>query len=151
MQYHGIEKETAHSGCTVNDLPIYPLSVYDEEKPKTTYSIVVIMNISDLRFEKSDIKVALCIGTEAEIGYLEDYLNSPLPYIKAINYCFYPISQEDFKKFNSSMLQGHCKAYRLRTSPNYTNPCQWNREVYDRILHLYTDVHTKKRIKLFGR
>ena len=109
------------------------------------------MDIRDTLFEKSDIKIVMCRGTEWDISYLEEYLNLPLPYIKEINYCFYPISQPDFLKFNKAMIQGHCKAYRLRTSPNYTNPCEWNRNVYSEILHLYTDVNTTKKMKLFGR
>ena len=141
----------AKNGCTVNDLPIYPLSVYDESNVTAKYRIVAVLDITEQLFEKADIKVVMCRGTEWDISYLEEYLNLPLPYNKEINYCFYPISQPDFLKFNKAMIQGHCKAYRLRTSPNYTNPCEWNRNVYAEILHLYTDVDTKKKMKLFGR
>ena len=55
------------------------------------------------------------------------------------------------RSYSLAMVKGHCKAYRLRTSPNYTNPCEWNRNVYAEILHLYTDVNTTKKTKLFGR
>ena len=78
-------------------------------------------------------------------------LNLPLSYIKEINYCFYPISQENYKNYNGAMVQGHCKAFRLCTSSNYTNPCEWNKKVYHDILNLYTEADTKKKIKLFGR
>ena len=151
MDYQGITKEAARHGCVVNDLPIYPLSAYDESNVTAKYRIVAVLDIKEQLFEKADIKIVMCRGTEWDISYLEEYLNLPLPYNKEINYCFYPISQPDFLKFNKAMIQGHCKAYRLRTSPNYTNPCEWNRNVYTEILHLYSDVDTKKKMKLFGR
>ena len=151
LKFHEIDITAAKNGCTVNDLPIYPLSAYDESNVTAKYRIVAVLDITEQLFEKADIKVVMCRGTEWDISYLEEYLNLPLPYNKEINYCFYPISQPDFLKFNKAMIQGHCKAYRLRTSPNYTNPCEWNRNVYTEILHLYTDVDTKKKMKLFGR
>ena len=151
LKFHEIDVTAAKNGCTVNDLPIYPLSVYDESNVTAKYRIIAVLDITEQLFEKADIKVVMCRGTEWDISYLEEYLNLPLPYNKEINYCFYPISQPDFLKFNKAMVQGHCKAYRLRTSPNYTNPCEWNRNVYSEILHLYTDVNTTKKMKLFGR
>ena len=151
MDYHGIEKEAAKHGCIVNDLPIYPLDLFDINTPKTKFNIIVVYDISDELFEKADIKIVLCSATECIIKKFEQYLNQPLPYIKEINYCFYPISQENFKNYNGAMIQGHCKAFRLCTSSNYTNPCGWNKEVYSRILNLYTEVDTKKKRKLFGR
>ena len=151
MDYQGITKEAARHGCVVNDLPVYPLDLFDNTVPKAKFNIIVVFDISDEFFERSDIKIVLCSATECNIKELEQYLNLPLSYIKEINYCFYPISQENFKNYNGAMVQGHCKAYRLRTSPNYTNPCQWNRDVYAEILHLYTDVNTTKKMKLFGR
>ena len=151
LNFHEIDTNAARNGCTVNALPIYPLSVYGSENTTAQYTITAVLDIRDTLFEKSDIKIVMCRGTEWDISYLEEYLNLPLPYIKEINYCFYPISQPDFLKFNKAMIQGHCKAYRLRTSPNYTNPCEWNRNVYTEILHLYTDVSTTKKMKLFGR
>ena len=151
LNFHEIDTNAARNGCTVNGLPIYPLSVYGSENTTAKYTITAVLDIRDTLFEKADIKIVMCRGTEWDISYLEEYLNLPLPYIKEINYCFYPISQPDFLKFNKAMIQGHCKAYRLRTSPNYTNPCEWNRNVYAEILHLYTDVSTTKKMKLFGR
>ena len=151
MDYHGIEKEAAQHGCVVNDLPIYPLELFDSNTPKAKFNITVIFDISDKIFEKADIKIAMCSATECNIKELEQYLNLPLSYIKEINYCFYPISQENFKSYNGAMVQGHCKAFRLCTSSNYTNPCEWNKKVYHDILNLYTEVDTKKKMKLFGR
>ena len=151
LNFHEIDTNAARNGCTVNGLPIYPLSVYGSENTTAKYTITAVLDIRDTLFEKADIKIVMCRGTEWDISYLEEYLNLPLPYIKEINYCFYPISQPDFLKFNKAMIQGHCKAYRLRTSPNYTNPCEWNRNVYAEILHLYTDVNTTKKMKFFGR
>ena len=151
LNFHEINTDAAKYGCTVNSLPIYPLSNYGNEQINAKYTIVAIPDINNELFEKSDIKIVMCRGTEWDISYLEEYLNLPLPYSKEINYCFYPISELDFLKFNKAMIKGHCKAYRLRTSPNYTNPCEWNRNVYAEILHLYTDVNTTKKTKLFGR
>ena len=151
MDYQGIDKEAAKHGCVVNDLPIYPLELFDSNTPKAKFNITVIFDISDKIFEKADIKIAMCSATECNIKELENYLNLPLPYIKEINYCFYPISQENFKNYNGAMVQGHCKAFRLCTSSNYTNPCEWNKKVYHDILNLYTEVDTKKKMKLFGR
>lgn len=150
LKFHDIDISVAANGFTVNNLPIYPISAYkSESKPSTKYIITAILDNKNELFSSADIKIIMCRGTEWDISYLEEYLNLPLSYSKEINYCFYPISQQDFIKFNKAMVKGHCKAYRLRTSPNYTNPCQWNRDVYAEILHLYTDVNTKK--KLFGR
>ncbi|MDD6490557.1 MAG: hypothetical protein PUG48_12240 [Clostridia bacterium] len=149
LNFHEIDTTAVKNGCTVNNLPIYPLSVYSRENITAKYTITAILDINDTLFEKADIKIVMCRGTEWDISYLEEYLNLPLSYSKEINYCFYPISQQDFIKFNRAMAKGHCKAYRLRTSPNYTNPCQWNRDVYAEILHLYTDVNTEK--KFFGK
>ena len=151
MDYQGIDKEAAQHGCVVNDLPIYPLELFDSNTPKAKFNITVIFDISDKIFEKADIKIAMCSATECNIKELENYLNLPLSYIKEINYCFYPISQENFKSYNGAMVQGHCKAFRLCTSSNYTNPCEWNKKVYHDILNLYTEVDTKKKMKLFGR
>ena len=150
LKFHDIDTNSAGNGCTVNNLPIYPVSVF-EKKQSAKYLILAVLDIRDDLFENSDIKIVMCRGTEWDIAYLEEYLNLPLSYSKEINYCFYPISQPDFIKFNKAMVKGHCKAYRLRTSPNYTNPCEWNRNVYTEILHLYTDVNTTKKMKLFGR
>ena len=151
MDYQGITKEAARHGCVVNDLPVYPLDLFDNNAPKAKFNIIVVFDISDELFERSDIKIVLCSATECNIKELEQYLNLPLSYIKEINYCFYPISQENFKNYNGAMVQGHCKAYRLCTSSNYTNPCEWNKKVYHDILNLYTEVETKKKMKLFGR
>ena len=148
LKFHGIDIAVAKNGCTVNKLPIYPVSVY-ENNQSAKYIITAVFDNQNKLFENADIKVMICRGTEWDISYLEEYLNLPLSYSKEINYCFYPISQQDFIKFNRPMAKGHCKAYRLRTSPNYTNPCQWNRDVYSEVLHLYTNVDTEK--KFFGK
>lgn len=48
------------------------------------------------------------------------------------------------------MIKGHCKAYRLRNSPDYTQVCDWNRNVYMEIISRYTKVEVpKKRFGLF--
>lgn len=151
LEFHGIER--ADNGFTANKLPIFPLGRY-QEHTNYKYAVYELTNARNDNsqkeiFEKCNIKIALCTGTEWDISYLEEYLNSPLPYLKEINYCFYPVSQPDFMKYNRQMIKGHCKAYRLRTSPNYTNPCQWNRDVYTDILHRYTNVGTNKKSGLF--
>lgn len=143
--------EEKADGCTLNKLSIYPLSAFDDKhKRRHRFDIAGIINRSELSdrekliFAQSDIKIQLCSGTEWDTAYLEEYLNSDLPYLKEINYCFYPISQKQFIRFNKSMLSGHCKAYRLRTSPNHFNPCDWNRNVYASIIGRYTDVSKLK-------
>ncbi len=144
LEFHGIEN--ADSGCTLNKLPIYPLSLYDKHKRRSRFDVVDLTNNGMMTtgekriFETAEIKIQMCRGTEWDIAILQEYLNSGLPYIKEINYCFYPISQKDFLRFNKSMLKGHCKACRLRTSPNYASPCDWNRDVYADILSRYTDI-----------
>lgn len=152
IDFHNIK--SASDGFTVNGLDIYPYDKSDEEAVHYGYCIYELSEIHTdeqqlSKFEKSDIKISLCTGTEWDIIYLEEYLNLPLPYLKDINYCFYPISQADFIKYNKQMIKGHCKAYRLRTSPHYTNPCQFNRDVYTEILNRYKNVNTVKK-SLFG-
>ncbi len=151
LKFHEIDTEFAQNGCIVNRLPIYPISVYNSENTTAKYTITAVLDISDQLFENADVKIVMCRGTEWDISYLEEYLNLPLPYSKEINYCFYPISQPDFLKFNKAMIKGHCKAYRLRTSQYYTKPCEWNKNVYTEILHLYTDINTNKKTGFFRR
>lgn len=149
LAFHGIDN--ADNGCTLNKLPIYPLSIYEKHKRRSRFDVVDLTNNGNITdrerriFESAEIKIQICRGTEWDIAILQKYLNSPLPYLKEINYCFYPISQKDFIRFNKSMIKGHCKACRLRTSPNYTHPCDWNREVYASILSRYTNIGKLKR------
>lgn len=149
LAFHGIEN--ADSGFTLNKLPIYPLSLYEKRKHRSRFDVIDLTNngnMTDIErkiFEKAEIKLQMCRGTEWDIAVLQEYLNSNLPYLKEINYCFYPISQKDFLKYNKSMIKGHCKACRLRTSPNYTSPCDWNRDVYADILSRYTSIGKSKK------
>lgn len=149
LAFHNIEN--ADGGFTLNKLPIYPLSLYEKRKHRSHFDVIDLTNNGNMTdrerkiFEKSEIKLQMCRGTEWDIAVLQEYLNSGLPYLKEINYCFYPISQKDFLKYNKSMIQGHCKACRLRTSPNYTSPCDWNRDVYADILSRYTSIGKSKK------
>lgn len=149
LAFHNIEN--ADGGFTLNKLPIYPLSMYEQRKRRSRFDVIDITNngsITDRErkiFEIAEIKLQMCRGTEWDIAVLQEYLNSGLPYLKEINYCFYPISQKDFIKYNKSMIKGHCKACRLRTSPNYTSPCDWNRDVYADILSRYTSIGKSKK------
>lgn len=149
LAFHNIEN--ANGGFTLNKLPIYPLSLYEQRKRRSRFDVIDLTNNGNMTdrerkiFEKAEIKLQMCRGTEWDIAVLQEYLNSGLPYLKEINYCFYPISQKDFLKYNKSMIQGHCKACRLRTSPNYTSPCDWNRDVYADILSRYTNIGKSKK------
>lgn len=149
LAFHNIEN--ADGGFTLNKLPIYPLSLYEKRKHRSHFDVIDLTNNGNMTdrerkiFEKAEIKLQMCRGTEWDIAVLQEYLNSGLPYLKEINYCFYPISQKDFLKYNKSMIQGHCKACRLRTSPNYTSPCDWNRDVYADILSRYTSIGKSKK------
>lgn len=149
LAFHNIEN--ADGGFTLNKLPIYPLSLYEKRKRRSRFDVIDLTNNGNMTdrerkiFEKAEIKLQMCRGTEWDIAVLQEYLNSGLPYLKEINYCFYPISQKDFLKYNKSMIQGHCKACRLRTSPNYTSPCDWNRDVYADILSRYTSIGKSKK------
>lgn len=149
LAFHGIEN--ADSGFTLNKLPIYPLSLYEQHKRRSRFDVIDLTNNGNMSdkeikiFEMAEIKLQMCRGTEWDIAVLQEYLNSDLPYLKEINYCFYPISQKDFIKYNKSMIKGHCKACRLRTSPSYTNPCDWNRAVYADILSRYTSIGKEKK------
>lgn len=151
LKFHGVEK--ADNGFTANGLPIFPQSEAEQavNYKFAVYELTDTKNSSEQlkTFENADVKISLCTGTEWDISYLQEYLNSPVSYLKDINYCFYPISQPDFMKYNRQMIKGHCKAYRLRTSPNYTNPCQWNRDVYTDILNRYLNIDTTKKSGLF--
>lgn len=149
LEFHNIEN--ADGGFTLDKLPIYPLSMYEQRKRRSRFDVIDLTNNGNIInrerkiFETAEIKLQLCRGTEWDIAVLQEYLSSGLPYIKEINYCFYPISQKDFLKYNKSMIQGHCKACRLRTSPNYTSPCDWNRAVYADILSRYTSIGKSKK------
>ena len=98
-------------------------------------------------FENAPIKICICSFNEWDVSILADYLNSPLPYIKDINYIFFPVSQETFSKFNQQMTKGHCKAFRTRNSPSYTKPCELNVDTYSKILKKYVDIQIRKKPK----
>ena len=101
-------------------------------------------------FSNAQIKICICSFNEWDINILADYLNLPLPYIKEINYVFFPVSQMNFAKFQKQMTKGHCKAFRIRNSPDYTVPCDWNKSVYYEIISKYVQIeNTKKHFNLF--
>ena len=150
--YHGINY--APNGCQVNDLTLFPLSVYAEKREFIKFSVcdvgfapIVTEDAAYPIFENAPIKICICSFNEWDVSILADYLNSPLPYIKDINYIFFPVSQETFSKFNQQMTKGHCKAFRTRNSPSYTKPCEFNVDTYSRILNKYIDIQIKKKHK----
>ena len=103
--YHGIE--SAPNGCQVHDLTLFPLSAYAEKRSYIKFSIcdvgfapIVTENAAYPIFENAQIKICICSFNEWDVSILADYLNSPVPYIKDINYIFFPVSQETFSKFN---------------------------------------------------
>ena len=194
ISYHGIE--SAPSGCQVNDLTLFPLSVYKEKKmyvrfavndltlfPLSVYKekkMYVRFAVLDVGyapiipedaaypfFESAEIKICICSFNEWDISKLADYLNSPLSYIKEINYIFFPVSEKNFVKFQKQMdkghcksfrirnspdytePKGHCKSFRIRNSPDYTEPCEWNIGIYNKILNTYIDLDISKPKKRF--
>ncbi len=141
ISYHGIE--SAPSGCQVNDLTLFPLSVYQEKKMYVRFAVldvgyapIIPEDAAYPFFESAEIKICICSFNEWDISKLADYLNSPLPYIKEINYIFFPVSEKNFVKFQKQMDKGHCKSFRIRNSPDYTEPCEWNVGIYNKILKL---------------
>ena len=86
LKFHDIDTASAGNGCTVNNLPIYPLSA-SLKNQFAKYRVLAVFDIRDELFENSDIKIVMCRGTEWDISYLEEYLNLPLSYSKEINYC----------------------------------------------------------------
>lgn len=156
INYHGIE--TAPNGCQVNELTLFPLSVYTEKKSYVRFAVldvgyapIIPEDAAYPYFEAAGIKICICSFNEWDISKLADYLNSPLPYIKEINYIFFPVSEKNFVKFQKQMEKGHCKSFRIRNSPDYTEPCEWNVEMYNKILNTYIDLDIgKKAKKRFG-
>ena len=150
--YHGIE--TAPNGCQINNLTFFPLSAYAEKSMLVKFSVcdvgfapIVTEDAAYPIFENAPIKICICSFNEWDVSILADYLNSPVPYIKDINYIFFPVSQETFSKFNQQMTKGHCKAFRTRNSPSYTKPCELNVDTYSKILKKYVDIQAKKKSK----
>lgn len=150
--YHGIE--SAPNGCQVHDLTLFPLSAYAEKRVYIKFSIcdvgfapIVTEDAAYPIFENAQIKICICSFNEWDVSILADYLNSPVPYIKDINYIFFPVSQETFSKFNQQMTKGHCKAFRTRNSPHYTKPCELNVDTYGKILNKYVDIQIRKKPK----
>ena len=138
ISYHGIE--SAPNGCQVNDLTLFPLSVYKEKKMYVRFAVldvgyapIIPEDAAYPFFESAEIKICICSFNEWDISKLADYLNSPLPYIKEINYIFFPVSEKNFVKFQKQMDKGHCKSFRIRNSPDYTEPCEWNIGIYNKI------------------
>ena len=150
--YHGIE--AAPNGCQINNLTLFPLSAYAEKRVFVKFSVcdvgfapIVTEDAAYPIFETAPIKICICSFNEWDVSILADYLNSPVPYIKDINYIFFPVSQETFSKFNQQMTKGHCKAFRTRNSPSYTKPCELNVDTYSKILKKYVDIQAKKKSK----
>ena len=149
LQYHGINE--APQGCEINGIIIYPLHLYDKMKVHFRFSVCDCGYGKTNFFESAEIKICICSFDEWDISILADYLNSDLPYIKDINYIFFPVSQKNFVKFSKQMTKGHCKCFRIKNSPDYTMPCEWNKGVYNEILSKYVKIEQpKKRLKLFG-
>ena len=154
ISYHGIE--SAPNGCQVNDLTLFPLSVYKEKKMYVRFAVldvgyapIIPEDAAYPFFESAEIKICICSFNEWDISKLADYLNSPLPYIKEINYLFFPVSEKNFVKFQKQMDKGHCKSFRIRNSPDYTEPCEWNIGIYNKILNTYIDLDISKPKKRF--
>lgn len=154
ISYHGIE--SAPNGCQVNDLTLFPLSVYKEKKMYVRFAVldvgyapIIPEDAAYPFFEAAEIKICICSFNEWDISKLADYLNSPLPYIKEINYIFFPVSEKNFVKFQKQMDKGHCKSFRIRNSPDYTEPCEWNVGMYNKILNTYIDLDISKPKKRF--
>ena len=154
ISYHGIE--SAPNGCQVNDLTLFPLSVYQEKKMYVRFAVldvgyapIIPEDAAYPFFESAEIKICICSFNEWDISKLADYLNSPLPYIKEINYIFFPVSEKNFVKFQKQMDKGHCKSFRIRNSPDYTEPCEWNIGIYNKILNTYIDLDISKPKKRF--
>ncbi len=149
LQYHGINE--APQGCEINGIIIYPLHLYDKMKVHSRFSVCDCGYGKTNFFESAEIKICICSFDEWDISILADYLNSDLPYIKDINYIFFPVSQKNFVKFSKQMTKGHCKCFRIKNSPDYTMPCDWNKGIYNEILSKYVKIEQpKKRLKLFG-
>ena len=149
LQYHGINE--APQGCEINGIIIYPLHLYDKMKVHFRFSVCDCGYGKTNFFESAEIKICICSFDEWDISILADYLNSDLPYIKDINYIFFPVSQKNFVKFSKQMTKGHCKCFRIKNSPDYTMTCDWNKGVYNEILSKYVKIEQpKKRLKLFG-
>ena len=152
IKYHGVE--SAPNGCQINELTVFPLSVYQDKKSFIKFAVLDVGYAPIVRedaaypyFENAQIKICICSFNEWDIEILADYLNSPLPYIKEINYVFFPVSQKKFAKFQKQMTKGHCKALRIRNSDDYTMPCEWNVDVYNIIFDKYFDFDSKKKSK----
>lgn len=68
LAFHNIEN--ADGGFTLNKLPIYPLSLYEQRKRRSRFDVIDLTNngsISDKQrkiFESADIKIQMCRGTE---------------------------------------------------------------------------------------
>lgn len=155
IKYHGMDE--APQGCQINEITLYPLSMYENKKSTVRFSVcdygTAPINHSSIEYDSfasAEIKICICSFNEWDICVLADYLNSPLSYIKDINYVFFPVSQMNFVKFSKQMTKGHCKSYRIKNSPNYTMPCDWNKNVYNQILSRYIRLEQpKKRFGLF--
>ena len=140
----------------MNDLTLFPLSVYKEKKMYVRFAVldvgyapIIPEDAAYPFFESAEIKICICSFNEWDISKLADYLNSPLPYIKEINYIFFPVSEKNFVKFQKQMDKGHCKSFRIRNSPDYTEPCEWNVGIYNKILNTYIDLDISKPKKRF--
>ena len=155
IQYHGADE--AAQGCEINGIILYPLNMYANKKSTVRFSVCdygfAPINRNSIEYDdfaNATIKICICSFNEWDIAVLADYLNSPLPYIKEVNYIFFPVSQMNFVKFSKQMTKGHCKSYRIRNSPDYTMPCDWNKNVYNEILSHYIRIEQpKKRFRLF--
>jgi hypothetical protein len=131
---------------------VFPFEKYEQVRQKFNY---VIGDFGLIRvhqrheFENSAIKIMLCSAADWDLSVATDFINnSNLPYIKEVNYFFYPINQAVFVGFNKQMLRWGLKAYRIQTSPGCFSPCVENRHVFAEILKKYTNITIAKEPKV---
>lgn len=132
-------------------IEILPLSAYSSAMINNQYTVLSLDSFSNDYFVKSSVKIMVCYGTDPNACDLQKYVNRN-EFSREVNFCYYPISQKNFLKYNKAMQRASLKAYRLCTSPLAASPCRWNTNVYRDILSRYATLPIKKesRWKLWG-
>ncbi|GHU58112.1 hypothetical protein FACS1894133_2250 [Clostridia bacterium] len=142
--FYGIPESFADDGFLIAGIRVFSLSKLELAKSEFNYIVCdfgVLQSEQRVLFDDCPVKIMLCSAADWDLTVTTDFINgATTPYIRDINYCFYPVNQSKFISFNKQMLKAGCKAYRLHTSTGCFQPCDGNAIVYGDILKRYTTI-----------
>lgn len=87
-------------------------------------------------FKRCDVKIMMCCPAEWNSCELETYMSISRQ-SKEVNYCFFPISRNKFVRLYKQYAKEKYKIHRIKTSNDWSLPCEDNCAVYTEIIKSY--------------